>query len=382
MSQRYYSEIDAIRFISALLVAFFHLAYWSTLVGTTPNRAIGFSPDFGLFSEFSRFGWIGVEIFFVISGFVIANSANKGSATSFIWKRALRLYPAVWVCASLTFISWILIGREVDGDLVGRYIHSMLLLPNNESSYDWIDGVYWTLKYEISFYFAVFIVMLFPRFFSLSALACLMSVFSGAYLLMRLLLQFNVFPNITTPYFGVLSIDNNLATNILQFRNGCFFSLGIFMFMAAKRTLIKKLIPFFILSMLGGLVEVYIRVDEFNKSLHINDSPLIPMVMWFVSILLMLFLSLRKSSLNINSNLAKLLRELGLMTYPFYLLHAVVGGVVMRFLSMHLENGWVIFVFTLSAVLVMSFSVSRYVEPTIRHFLEKLQVKHTRQAQG
>src|SRR5712675_1260110 len=61
-------------------------------------------------APYTWFGWVGVEIFFVISGFVIANSASKSSATEFLVGRALRLYPAVWVCATATLLVLVLFG--------------------------------------------------------------------------------------------------------------------------------------------------------------------------------------------------------------------------------------------------------------------------------
>src|SRR6201987_2791882 len=80
-------------------------------------------------APFTWFGWVGVEIFFVISGFVIANSASKSSPTEFLLGRALRLYPAVWVCATATLIVLVLFGRGSPSEFILPYIHAMLLVP-------------------------------------------------------------------------------------------------------------------------------------------------------------------------------------------------------------------------------------------------------------
>ncbi|MFQ3191222.1 MAG: peptidoglycan/LPS O-acetylase OafA/YrhL [Paraglaciecola sp.] len=56
----YYYGLDLVRFFSALIVAIFHLTW------KTEDTEI-----------FAHFGWIGVQIFFVLSGFVIANSDEK-----------------------------------------------------------------------------------------------------------------------------------------------------------------------------------------------------------------------------------------------------------------------------------------------------------------
>jgi len=78
---------------------------WSW-IGVPPGfeHYVAADVQFQAAAPFTWFGWVGVEIFFVISGFVMANSAIKSSATEFVSGRALRLYPAVWVYSILTFI--------------------------------------------------------------------------------------------------------------------------------------------------------------------------------------------------------------------------------------------------------------------------------------
>src|SRR6202035_4696902 len=102
-------------------------------------------------ADFTWFGWVGVEIFFVISGFVIANSASKSSPVEFLIGRALRLYPAVWICATATLIV-LVFAHGSSSEFVRPYIRAMLIYPRGP----WIDGIYWTLATEIVFYALVF----------------------------------------------------------------------------------------------------------------------------------------------------------------------------------------------------------------------------------
>lgn len=81
--------LDLLRSIAILWVMCFH----SFLVG-------GLGPDW---SWLSRFGWMGVDLFFVLSGFLIGTAAfsvlAQGKALSlrrFYWRRALRILPAYW----------------------------------------------------------------------------------------------------------------------------------------------------------------------------------------------------------------------------------------------------------------------------------------------
>lgn len=73
----YYFGIDGLRFLAVCLAASFHLCFWSwAQTGSTPNLILEGATRFDALTSFIWFGWAGVEIFFVISGLVIANSAN------------------------------------------------------------------------------------------------------------------------------------------------------------------------------------------------------------------------------------------------------------------------------------------------------------------
>src|SRR5438034_8821389 len=94
--------LDFLRFAAAGLVLAYHYAVaWIPDDGPLTirlmagvNRSVSTDP-------FSRNGWVGVEIFFVLSGYVIAMSARGVSPADFAWRRLLRLWPAAFLCATL-----------------------------------------------------------------------------------------------------------------------------------------------------------------------------------------------------------------------------------------------------------------------------------------
>lgn len=107
-----------------------------------------FSPDWVATS-----GAAGVDIFFVISGFIMMYTSFSGTArapspAAFLWKRALRIYPLYWMCCAAILIA-VAVGylKNLHLDL-GDIITSLLLLPGNHL----ILGVSWTLVYEVYFY--------------------------------------------------------------------------------------------------------------------------------------------------------------------------------------------------------------------------------------
>ena len=53
------------------------------------------------------YGMFGVDIFFVLSGFVMLETAGGKSAARFLWNRALRIYPAYWVATSAVLLAFL-----------------------------------------------------------------------------------------------------------------------------------------------------------------------------------------------------------------------------------------------------------------------------------
>ena len=158
--KNHFPLLDPLRFGAALGVAIFHQMFWSwawVSIGIPVfQRYVAADVLYPSAAPFTWFGWVGVEIFFVISGFVIANSASKSSPKEFLLGRALRLYPAVWVCATATLLVLVLFGSGPASEFILPYIHAMLLVPKGVT-HQWLDGVYWTLAAEMAFYGLVFL---------------------------------------------------------------------------------------------------------------------------------------------------------------------------------------------------------------------------------
>src|SRR2546430_146899 len=100
----HFGGLDLVRFFSACLVMIFHLGVVSRRLPISANYGVVDAPDFPELSVFD-IGWVGVEIFFVLSGFVIAQSADGKSAYRFLVGRAGRLLPAIWICATITLVA-------------------------------------------------------------------------------------------------------------------------------------------------------------------------------------------------------------------------------------------------------------------------------------
>jgi len=379
--KNHFSLLDPLRFGAALSVAVFHLMFWSWAwpsIGVPPGfeHYVAADVQFPSAAPFTWFGWVGVEIFFVISGFVIANSASKSSATEFLFGRALRLYPAVWVCSTATFIVLFLFASGPASEFVLPYIRAMLLIPKGITG-EWIDCVYWTLAAEMAFYGLVFCALLTKKI-TLRHLAWGLTIYSGVFNAFALLVVSRVIPS-DILYLVVLMFRVPCAAWLLN--HGCFFALGIWLFISANRKL-TGLEQFAVaVTILSGCAEIY----YFSSFLltHIpaisGQSPFVPIVVWAAAVFLIAVAAnrSRRSTGTASPDAAgclrtRYLRTIGLITYPLYLTHNVIGSAIIRVLidagldaSLAVEAG-------LGILVLVCWLICAKIEPAIRRSLTQI----------
>jgi peptidoglycan/LPS O-acetylase OafA/YrhL len=105
-----------------------------------------------------KYGYFGVQLFFIISGFVIAYSAEGRTATAFAIARAARIYPGFVLCMTLTFIMTLTYSSPRIHASFTQWVANLLIdAPVLKQPY--MDGVYWSLVYEITFYAWVFLLI-------------------------------------------------------------------------------------------------------------------------------------------------------------------------------------------------------------------------------
>ncbi len=152
MTKNRVNEIDLLRFFAVLLVVFFHYSFRG-------YAADGFSAmPYPLLAPIAKYGYLGVDLFFMISGFVILMTASGGSVRNFVISRLVRLYPAFWACCTITFLVTILIGQPVFSASISQYLINMTML-SGFIGVDSIDGAYWSLFIEIRFYAFVIVIL-------------------------------------------------------------------------------------------------------------------------------------------------------------------------------------------------------------------------------
>ncbi len=135
-------ELDALRGIAASSVVFFHY---------TLHR--------NEYNAIFKFGTTGVDLFFMISGFVIFMSVNRvSSSIDFVINRVSRLYPTYWVCVTfsfmLIFFKNLSVGTSINRYDIENYIGNLSMFQFYLNMPDF-EGSYWTMVVEMLFYISI-----------------------------------------------------------------------------------------------------------------------------------------------------------------------------------------------------------------------------------
>ncbi|MGI5169474.1 acyltransferase family protein [Spirillospora sp. CA-253888] len=146
-------ELDLLRFVAAMAVLLYH--YTGSMGG--PFKGEKARELFEPVSVLTQFGYLGVELFFLISGFVILMSAWGRSMADFAASRITRLYPAYWLAVLMIGAIYLTtgMGRGKPETLIPNLtmFQQGMGVPN-------ASGVFWTLWAEMHFYALISILVL------------------------------------------------------------------------------------------------------------------------------------------------------------------------------------------------------------------------------
>jgi len=139
-------ELDALRGIAALAVVFYHYT-------TQYNKLFGHSTELNWQLPL---GSLGVQLFFIISGFVIFLTLDSiKKPMDFVVSRSSRLYPAYWSAIIITTIVVWTCGLQGEERSLFTTLANFTMVQGIFAIPD-VDGVYWTLLYELIFYIIMF----------------------------------------------------------------------------------------------------------------------------------------------------------------------------------------------------------------------------------
>lgn len=342
-------NIQAMRGIAAMLVVSWHTIY---LEGQIKPGAM-FVP------RFFGFGGVGVDLFFVISGFVMATIIKDkfqqpGAVTNFLAHRITRIYPLYWFY-TLLLVLFLSMYSIFSHKLIthASLIQSLLLWPQPPPSP--VLGVGWTLIYEMYFYFIIAFLLFLPERKFLSAL--------GVWMVFLIVSSHFYF---ASPAMQVVA--NPLAC---EFIAGCL--LARFLFCTNKSSDSIVLILAMLVFLLGFGIYIY-----FYAKIEIGG--------WFRVLLfgipsIAVIYSAVALELN-GAKFPKVLNKIGDASYSIYLSHVLVLLVMKRildfsFVQQPVPHFLVMIATFITVIYVGMFSYNYLEKPMMVYFRKLLTAKRT-----
>lgn len=336
---RFY-EIDLLRFLAALAVVLFHYTFRGYAEGDySPVRFAGIE-------DFSRYGYLGVHLFFMISGFVILLSAMNRSAIQFAISRIVRLYPAYWAGVTLSALAIFFFGLPLFTVTPAQYVLNLSMI-SGYLGVEAVDGVYWTLLVELKFYALVFFLLLIKKIEKIE-------FFLGAWL--AIVVLDILFP---LPYL----------LNFLLFPEWAplFISGSVFYLISSKGLNLARGLML-LASLILALHHVIIESGELTQFYNSSFNIMIPALWIVLFYLFFTLISFHKTSWIRSPWLVKV----GILTYPLYLIHQNIGFIAFNMFGGSV-NKYLILLVLIGLMLFASWLIHALVEqklgPPLKRFL-------------
>jgi peptidoglycan/LPS O-acetylase OafA/YrhL len=355
MSNQRINYLDGHRGLAILLVIFFHAFYaWSEILPYQDSFA-----EFPLF----KFGSLGVQLFFLLSGFVILMTLEKcNTVTDFIYQRWLRLFPAMLICSIVIFFSSGFFFERPLGEPIAKnlipgliFIEPYILTKITGVSFQGLESVFWSLYIEFKFYvIAAFLYFLLGRkklVFSL--FLCTTAWFFSA--------QLNQLTE-NTFIFYIFSLSD-----VLGFKYFGWFASGAAFYLSTK----SEGDFWYRVGVVGCVISSSILAISDN-SLVISDNRL---AAFFAAIGISLLFAVSLVSERLQSMLShKFLLFLGFISYPLYLLHENMMISIILKLSPYLPTqiSFILPVFAICFISFISLIIVKYIEKPVKITLKWL----------
>lgn len=318
--------LDYGRFFAAVMVLMFHYTFNGIL-----NGKISSITHIEPLVDITKYGYLGVELFFMISGYVIFFSAKNRTPTQFAVSRAVRLYPSYWFAIFFTSFFSLLWGGEKMAVYFTQIIVNLTMLQS-WVGFSNVDGVYWSLAYEISFYAAV----------TFALVIGLQKHLERLFIIWPLLMCVAFFLNMQNlPYLGGYYY---------------YFSAGALFAILKEKSNFYTILP--LLLILGLCITFSLGVAEV-KTLRQGTLYSAPIIVGIVSTFFLFFVL--QNNIKVQSIKLPLSHTLGALTYLVYLIHAHFGYMFLSQFATE-SNKLLIYPLTILIVISIAFFMHKLIE--------------------
>ena len=336
-SGNFIPEIDGLRFVAIVSVVLFHLfGFIENKDGSVYNNTYNF--DF--IANFLKNGNFGVQLFFVLSGFILGlpfakhylKDSNKVSLKSYFLRRISRLEPPYVIVMFLLLIGNIFISKNLSNtEGFQSFLASVAYMHNfiyAEPSL--INTVAWSLEIEIQFYILAPILSL---FFSIN------NNLTRRFLLIFTIIVFSVFSLLVTlPFLSIL--------DYLQYFLVGFLLVDYYLVegVTNKTSILRNSFTIIALLLIFSCNEKYFD-STFQK------------IVWNITVLILIFSSYYNIILRKSIRLFSLrtITNIGGMCYTIYLLHfAIISFVGNPLLSLQFSDNPILNIGLYSIIMISS----------------------------
>jgi peptidoglycan/LPS O-acetylase OafA/YrhL len=332
--------LDLLRFFAVMTVLLFHYGYRGAAAdGLTTIGLPGIE-------TVTQYGYLGVELFFVISGFVIAYSTEGRTASGFAIARIARIYPGFLFCMTATCLAAFAIGApRFETSAAHWFANLFVVAPAFKQPF--MDGAYWSIVYEITFYGWVFLLMslwLFRR-----RIDWIILIWLGVSMLDQTLLHWPA-----------------LRRLFLTDESG-FFAAGVMLYEIFRGRRDWVVMMLLALATVTAANQVIMNSAWHFEHYHVAlNKPVLAAVAVAAVALVALVMNVRKLPIP-----AGVVIAIGGITYPMYLLHQHIGYMAFNRLAGLASPAVLIAAMTL-AVLTASLLVWRYVERPAQKWTKRM----------
>lgn len=339
--------MDLLRIAACLGVVAFHL----TFLGYADR---GMMPQsFPELSPVTKYGFLGVELFFMISGFVVAHTASERKAADFFVARASRLLPAFWVCCLFSFF----LVRALHPERMQLTSSELLLnltMLGGFFKVTPVDNSYWSLTVELHFYFLLLVVV------ALGAMRHLRWLIVG-WMLLSLALLARPFPLLgffMIPYWSA------------------FFAAGVAFWLRSRGDNSPAVWLTLAISWPLSIWLTWGRLPELSVRLKTNLEPAVVAAVISAFFVLLLLASRRGTPASRPS--AQRWVVAAALTYPLYLIHQHAGHALMNAANPYIGRFPALFL-TCAALIAVAYAVHRIVELPVSRAARHLFPRHAKE---
>ena len=322
--------LDLLRMIAVLAVIAFHYGYRGPAALGTNDLAL---PEI---ADFAKYGYLGVQLFFVISGFVIAYSAEGRSSTAFVIARVARIYPGFLFCMTVTFLATLAFGAPLFDATLSQWVANLFIAaPALHQPY--MDSAYWTIVYEVIFYAWIYLL-----------------IASG---LFRRRIDVVVLIWLALSLLNETALQSYAVRKIFLTDQSAFFAAGLLLYEIFKGRHDAALQCLFALATAGAVLQGLANVQWLREHYMTAFDDWTVASLCLASILAVtLAVRVRRVPLP-----AAVIVAIGGLTYPLYLLHQQLGYIALQRLGQVTHTG-ILVLMIVAALVAASWAVWRYVE--------------------